>query len=232
VAAIQTPNQIGANGILGVGPLADDAGPLQVYYYNLQAGLATVLNQVPGALRVAQPVSRLNRHQNGLILSYPAADPYGSESMSAQMILGLDTAGNNASRAATFFPVSDAGRMKVTFNGQTYNGLIDSGANHVVFPMAYLPKCPNTDFFCPASPETFNVGLSGYTGSPNKTASFSVVDFNTYGGQAVQPGLAGYSSGNTEFILGLPFMYGRKTYIAIQGQTTTGVRSPAIGLSP
>jgi hypothetical protein len=232
VKALTRPNQLGSNGVLGVGPLAYDGEPLKVYYYFLSGGQAVNISSLPNQWRLPQPVSKMNRHNNGLILTYPLADSMGALGLTGQMIFGLNTASNNSTSGATFFTTSNAGRIKVAFDGQSYDGMIDSGANHNVFTKRSFPTCGASDFFCPPTPQSVNVSVSSYSGIPSKLVSIQVADYTTYGGSAVQPGLAGYAADNYEFILGLPFMYGRQTYIAIQGQTTGAVPQPAIGLSP
>jgi hypothetical protein len=231
VPAITDPSQLGANAVLGIGPLAYESSALRVYYYVMQGDQASVVTGVPNSQLVAQPISRLDKHNNGLILIYPSADGSGASSLDAQMILGLDTASNNATQGAVFFRVSNSGRLSVGFNGKTYDGMIDSGANHNVFPTAYWPNCEGTVFFCPETPQSISVSLASYGAAPSTTATFNVLDYRTYGSLAVQPGLSGYSADNKEFILGLPFMYGRKTYISIQGRSTGSVPNPAVGLN-
>lgn len=58
----------------------------------------------------------------------------------------------------------------------------------------------------------------------------TIDDYNRYGSNAAQPGLAGYDEGATEMILGLPFFYGRRIYISIQGKGTANLPAPAVGL--
>ena len=219
VGPITAPEQLGANGILGVGALADDSGPLLVYYFVMQGAQASLINGLPSTLRIPQPITRLEKHNNGLILNYPAVDLSGAPTLDAQLILGLGTSDNNTTTGATFFTLSNSGRLRMAFNGTPYDGVIDSGANHYVFPYAYLPNCGGTVFFCPETPQTVHVAIGSYGATPRWISTLNLLDYKTYGSNAAQPGLAGYTTGNNEFILGLPFFYGRKVFIAVQGQS-------------
>lgn len=230
-AQFTAKEQVGGNAILGIGPLATDSGAgLRVRYYVRNGNQNTLVSQVPSDLAVANPIGRLDQHANGAVLDFPAAEANGNATLSGSLILGLNTAANNATTGVNFLRVNDSARLWATVGGTRYPGLIDSGSNYYHFPYRILAPCANTIFFCPPVAQRVPITLQDTGQTMSLAREFTIDDYNRYGANAAQPGLAGYESGATEMILGLPFFYGRKIYVSIQGKGTASVPAPAIGL--
>lgn len=230
-AQFTNKEQVGGNAILGIGPLGSDASSsLRVRYFTQVANQTNLLATVPENIAVPNPVTRLDQHNNGLVLQFPPVGLAGETTLKGTMTLGLNTANNNATSGVKFFGVSDAARLRITLAGRSYNGLIDSGSNYYHFPSRYMAPCEGTIFFCPSKPETVPITIQSWDLASSLTSELLIDDYRNYNGMAAQPGLAGYDSGATELVLGLPYFYGRKVYVAIQGKGTASVPAPAIGL--
>ncbi len=230
-AQFTAKEQVGGNAILGIGPLASDAvGGLRVRYYVRTGNQISSLSPVPSDFAVPNPIVRLDQHANGVILDFPAVQASGNATHSGSLILGLNTAGNNATTGVSFLRVNDVARLWINVGGSRYPGLIDSGSNYYHFPYRILAPCAGSIFFCPSAAQQVPMTLQDTMQSMSLGRDITIDDYQRYGTNAAQPGLAGYESGATEMILGLPFFYGRKVYVSIQGKGAANVPAPAIGL--
>lgn len=199
-------------------------------YFVRNGNQNTLISQVPSELAVANPIGRLDQHYNGAVLEFPAAETNGNLALSGSLILGLNTAANNVTTGVTFLRVNDSARLWVTVGGMRFPSLIDSGSNYYHFANPFLAPCANTIFFCPPQAQRLPITLQDSAQVTSLAREITVDDYNRYGSNAAQPGLAGYENGATEMILGLPFFYGRRIYVSIQGKGTANLPAPAIGL--
>jgi Protein of unknown function (DUF3443) len=248
-----TPQLLGANGILGIGPEPTDctlsgvnycdgshqSTPPNVYYACPSNGCAVTDSPVlvNALLQISNPVP-LFIDSNGVILQLPAvSDPQASAM--GTMTFGIGTESNNSLGSATVFTLDANDNFTTTYNGQTLtNSYIDSGSNALFFPDS-LPVCAvNRGFYCPLSSTNLSAINQGAT-QGQSTVDFSVDNadnlFSSYPQDAVFVGLAGpqgtygtCSQGNVScaFDWGLPFFYGRTVYTAIDGQIVSGAPSP------
>jgi Protein of unknown function (DUF3443) len=241
-----TPQLLGANGILGIGPEPTDctlAGtnycdgsvqplPPNLYYTCPGTGCATTDSPVlvTKAQQVTNPIPFFSQDNNGVVLQLPPL-PGSTASVTGLMVFGIGTESNNQLGSATVFTLDSSDNFTTLYNGQTLTrSFIDSGSNALYFP-DLLPICTTSvQFFCPSSLTNLTATNQGAT-QGNNTVDFSVDNadnlFSTYPGFAAFSTLAGpegtYNScspgsPSCSFDWGLPFFYGRSVYTAIDGQ--------------
>lgn len=194
-ANLNTPQRLGANGILGVGPEPTDctlAGvnlcdgsaqstPPNLYYSCLTTGCETTDAPVivPAILQVTNPAGSLlntvttNLDDNGVILQLPNISETESTAVGT-LTFGIGTESNNGLGSATVFDLDSTDNFTTVFSGQTLtNSFIDSGSNALYFPDS-LPTCSvNPQFFCPAALTNLSATNQGAT-QGQSTVNFSV----------------------------------------------------------
>jgi hypothetical protein len=195
-----TPQLLGANGILGVGPEPTDCTvsgvnycdgsvqpiPPNIYYTCPAIGCAAtdssiivgdamqVTNPVPSLLQVISSTS----DNNGVILQLPAVS--GSQAtVTGTLIFGIGTETNNQLGAATVFTLNSSDYFTTLYSGQSLtSSFIDSGSNALYFPDV-LPVCAdNPQYYCPSSLTSLSATNEGATEGQN-TVSFSVDNADT-----------------------------------------------------
>jgi hypothetical protein len=226
---------LGANGILGVGPFAQDCGNACAQigtgnpgvYFECASDSCQVA-ALPLAQQVQNPVPLFATDNNGVILELPAvANPVPS--LSGSMVFGIGTQSNNGLGSAQVFSVNDNGNFSTTYNGQSYPAFIDSGSNAYFFldsATTGLPTCgDNPSFYCPSS--TTTVSATPFSGSASAVITFSVSNADALfsnSADAVFASLAGPNSGTFDW--GLPFFFGRNVFTAIDGRSTPAGAGP------
>lgn len=219
--AQQTQSDIGANGILGIGVALNDCGEdcmlnaAASIYYSCPGGTNCSRTTVPAAQQVANPVARFVADNNGVILQLPTVPADGAASVNGTLIFGIGTQSNNALSAAQRFDAGPTGDFAATVNGQNVVTFLDSGSNGLYFNDGSVAQCGGdfAGFYCPASPLSFGVALTGADGSTGS------VNFGLANAESL------YSTGNLAFDnlggtfgsaavldLGLPFFYGKTVF--------------------
>ncbi len=228
----------GANGILGVGPFAQDCGTGCVdstqyhFYFSCPTGGGSCTDvQVTLVQEVSNPVASFTKDNNGVILELPGVADGGAASVTGSLVFGIGTQSNNAlSSSAKVLTADGVGDITITFNGTAYTtGYIDSGSNLNYFVDSSLTQCTisSQQFFCPGSEQTLSATNQGQNGLTS-TVSFNVANaqsqLNT-SNTAFNNVAAPNSNANT-FDFGMPFFYGRNVYTAIEGMTAGGSTGP------
>jgi hypothetical protein len=226
---------LGANGILGVGPFAQDCGTLCVQtgagnpgiYFECASNSCQVAG-VPLTQQVQNPVTFFATDNNGVILELPAA-PNPASSLSGFMVFGIGTQSNNGLGNAQVFAINNSGNFSTTYSGQPYPAFIDSGSNAYFFldsATTGLPTCgDDPGFYCPSS--TTTVSATASSGSVATSITFSVSNADSLfsnSADAVLPSLAGPNPGTFDW--GLPFFFGRNVFTAIDGRSTPAGTGP------
>jgi hypothetical protein len=238
---------LGANGILGVGPAAQDCGTActvsgpsnpGLYYACPVAGCALTTQSTTQSLskQVVNPIVLFATDNNGVIIDLPPVT--GAEaSVTGSMIFGIGTQANNGLGNATVYTFDlSSGNFTTIFNNVTYTdaGFLDSGSNAIYFLDANttgLPICADASFwYCPAATQNFSATNRGANGA-SASFNFSVGNADALTNNetiGVANGLAGPNPGpgTGTFDWGLPFFYGRKVYTAIEGQNTPSGAGP------
>ncbi|HEX4151091.1 MAG TPA: DUF3443 family protein [Steroidobacteraceae bacterium] len=245
--AENTVTSFGANGILGIGPFAQDCGsfcvdniPEPVKYYSCSTSILCQGTFVPLAAQVQNPVTLFTTDKNGTIITMPSVASTGAASVTGSLIFGIDTESNNMSGSETVVPVSSAtGDVTTVFQGQTLaESFVDSGSNGTFFNLptndTNPPLCPSSGnapstFYCPASPETLTAAFV-LANNSTVNANFLVASANSVSNSVTAyPGLAGTNpASSSSFDWGLPFFYGRRVATAIEGAATSVGTGPYI----
>jgi Protein of unknown function (DUF3443) len=220
----------GFNGILGVGLFAEDCGSgcaasaaSGVYFSCVGASCAGAA--VPIASQVTNPVARLPVDNNGVIVVLPSVSLGGRASVAGSLILGIDTQANNGSTGATAYPADPrTGEFQTSFGGSTGGGFLDTGSNGFFFaapPSVSLAACakPNDAWYCPSTTTSLAATNSGTSGSPSGPVTFSVGNaMNLFAsGNGVFSELAGSLPQGSGFDFGLPFFFGQRVFVGIEG---------------
>jgi hypothetical protein len=230
---------LGANGILGVGPAAQDCGEActvsgssnpGLYYACPNSGCVVTTESL--AEQIPNPVILFAQDNNGVIVELPAVT--GAEaSVSGSLIFGIGTQSNNGLGSATIYTMDPStGNFTTVFNNVTHENasFLDTGSNAIYFldsNTTGLPICTDATFwYCPTTTQNLsatNRGSNGASGSINfvvGNADSLTANLST----GVANGLAGPNAGTFDW--GLPFFFGRNVYTAIEGKNTPGGTGP------
>jgi len=226
---------LGANGILGIGPYAQDCGGAceqtgnanPSLYYECVSATCQVISEST-AQQVQNPVALFSKDNNGVIVELPSV-PSPAASLSGAIVFGIGTEANNALGSATIFPLNASGEFSTTYKGQSYPAFVDSGSNGLFFldeTVTDIPACSdNSSFYCPSS--TTNSSAVTLSGSTSATIDFTVVSADSlfsHSADFVFGTLAGPNPGTFDW--GLPFFFGRNVYTAIESRSTPGGPGP------
>ncbi len=237
-----TLNNLGANGLLGVGLAAQDCGSACVtstgpglYFKCPSSGCVPTVEAL--AQQVINPIALFATDNNGVIVELPAVSSGGEASVSGSMVFGIGTQSNNGLGGATVYTAPD-GSFTTSYNGQSYPGsFLDSGSNGYFFlnsSLTGLTDCGNNSsapgFYCPANTQSFKATNQG-SNAASGTVSFSISNAETLFANQSNFGLGdlgGASSNSAPFYFdwGLPFFFGRNVFVAIAGASTPGGAGP------
>ena len=233
----------GANGVFGVGVLAQDCGsacvspttPLAFYYGCISAGACTAENIALGS-QVTNPVAMFTSDNNGIIVSLPnLQNANGDVTVTGELIFGIATQSDNALPASglTVLGADAQGDFTATYNGGStvLPALIDSGTDSYAFNDPTIAVCASgayVGYYCPAvAPQSLfavNSGVGTYNAT--NTVNFALADPNSFvAGAAAFIDLGG-GGGSTHFTWGMPFFYGRKVYFGIEQRVSGTYTGP------
>lgn len=241
-------NNLGANGVLGVGNFAQDCGTACTqangnpgFYYSCPTAATCTVTTEALASQVVNPVAMFSTDNNGVILELPALSGDSALTVSGSLIFGIGTQSNNGLGNATIYDVDpSSANFTSVFKAVTYTdaAFIDSGSNAFYFldsATTNLPDCTDIAFlYCPANDVNLSATNEGFSNGNSGTVNFTVGNadsllsntsdnaFGTIGG----PGVA--QDGTLYFDWGFPFFYGINVYTAIDGATTPGGPGPYV----
>jgi len=236
-ASEQTVQDLGANGILGVGVFKQDCGPACAiagssnpgFYYSCPSTGCRITGE-PVAQQLQNPVSRFATDNNGVVIQLAAVAAGGAPAVSGMMVFGIGTQSDNALGQAQVLTLDADGNFTTTFNGRTIQSTyVDSGSNGIFFldtATTGLPACPlSTDFYCPRALQTLQATNRGINGTAS-TVSFTAGNVDALAASvSAAAEVTGPNPGG--FAWGLPFFFGRAVFTAFEG-TTTGGAGPYI----
>jgi hypothetical protein len=229
-SAINTLADLGANGILGLGLAREDCGSACATrtgngsYFTCTDNACTAVKgvAVATAQQIKHPVPLFASDNNGLLLDFPAVPDAGLASVNGSLIFGIGTQSNNQLGAGSTLGTNGLGYITTVYNGQNLRtSYIDSGSNGLYFPSG-IALCTNagfTDFYCPTGLTPGSATLSGANGTSTEV-SFAIDNtVNLFSGaaKAAVPTLAGPTGDSTTFDWGLPFFFGRRVFVGIEG---------------
>jgi hypothetical protein len=224
-----------ANGVLGLGVLAQDCGqscvaaatPLALYYGCTAAGVCSAENVILTD-QVTNPVTMFATDNNGIIVNLPnLKNANGDATVQGELIFGIATQTNNGLPATglTVLGTDSNGDFKATYYTSTtvLPALIDSGTDSYAFNDPTLTVCSSGSFvgyYCPMqaplSRSAVNTGVGANNAS--STVDFAIQDPSTFVANATAfTGLAG-GPGSSHFFWGMPFFYGRQVYVGIEAR--------------
>jgi hypothetical protein len=254
--AIQTVQDFGANGILGVGTTTTDCGSYctvaggssaAIYYDCPSTGCGAIVARAASAAapfeQLPNPVAAFPADNNGTILTLPSVAQPGVATLTGTVMFGIGTQADNALSASSVLPVTTSasrlgpGVLTATYNGvQLTESFLDSGSNDYYFIDSSLTPCTDQDliaFYCPTSPLLLSPVLTATDGTTASGAFTLYSPLNVAATANVAPGLGVNPTLVTpplpfadSFDFGVPFFFGRKVYTAIEGRSAGGTAGP------
>ena len=227
---------MGAKGILGVGMFKQDCGAacanaaISGVYYACASGACTA-SAMPLASQIGNPVASFAVNNNGVLITLPAVGAAGLTSVGGTLIFGVNTQSNNSIATETIFKANASGDFSTTYKGKTYSAsFIDSGSNGYFFTDSTIRQCSGGDFYCPASTLALTATNTASDGSASGTVDFNVVNMvalaSTVTAAQVGGTVGSTTSSSNYFDWGLPFFYGRRVFVVMEGNTVAGKSGP------
>lgn len=243
---LKTVSALGANGILGVGLFQQDcrsgcvSHPDNGFYYTCTDASCTASVGTTAALasQLTNPVVRFATDNNGFVITLPSVIPdaagvKGAAAVNGVLVFGVGTQSNNQFTAGSVLTTDSVGDITTSLDRQTWRGsFIDSGSNGLFFDSSTLTTCSVdsgvSDFYCPASSQSFASLLLTGSNGVSASVSFTVDNAQTIvsSGYKALPTLAGPIKDSTIFDWGLPFFYGRSVFHGIDQKASSLGRGP------
>jgi hypothetical protein len=235
-ANLGSMSAMGAKGILGVGMFKQDCGSACVnaaisgVYYACDSGSCNA-SAMPLSSQIGNPVASFAVNNNGLLITLPAVGTAGLTSVSGTLIFGVNTQTNNTIAAETIYKANSSGDFSTTYKGKTYSSsFIDSGSNGYFFTDSTIRTCSGGDFYCPASTLALTATNTAADGGTSGTVNFNVVNLvglaSTITAAQVGGTVTSSTSSGNYFDWGLPFFYGRRVFVVMEGNTVAGKSGP------
>lgn len=230
---LNTMATLGANGIIGLGLFKEDCGSRCVgvagngFYYTCSdtSCTATTPSRASLSQQLKNPVALFGTDNNGVLIDLPAVDLAGAASLNGWLMFGVGTQPNNQLTSGRVLTTGGAGHLTTMFSGKTLNNsFIDTGSNGLYFDSDTIALCGATaaGFYCPAARTTLSAESVG-ANAARVPISFSIDNaltlFASYP-NAVLATLSGSIGDPNVFDWGLPFFYGRRVFIGIEGQAS------------
>jgi len=237
---LDTVASLGGKGVLGIGLFKQDCGPgctttenNSVYFTCGTLACTAVQPSVASlAQQVANPIARFAGDNNGLLLDLPAADPQGNTSLSGALMFGVGTRANNQLTNRNWLSTGANGYVTTVLAGNNLSrSFIDTGSNALFFDSAAIPLCPGSAtirFYCPTArvnAAATQIGSNGAT-LPVTFAVDNALTLFASPLKAVLPTLAGNLGDSQGFDWGLPFFYGRRVFLGIEGEPSPAGSGP------
>ncbi len=240
-----TQAQLGANGILGVGPFTSDCADCQNTPYIAAYYTCTIATGCSGAVTpqvVSNPVALFSQDNNGVVIQLPAISsagetnpcPASAAPLPCTLTLGIGTSGNNQLGLATVYAVNSSGINAGDFS-TSYNGgialpsYIDSGSNALFFNDSTIPVCPapNSWVYCPTKPSQMAPNAINSALYPSSSTGVAVTNpaptianaDQLFSNNVVAGNIGGPYGQPSQFAWGLPFFFGRTVFTGILGVT-------------
>lgn len=225
---------LGAKGILGIGLLKEDCGSACVsianngiYFTCTNSGCSAMVGATNSLTKqLKNPVPLFASDNNGVVVDLPAVAAPGVSNLSGSLYFGIGTQPNNQFASGALLTTSATGLVTTLFQGRTLgSSFIDTGSNGIYFDSASIPLCAGagrTGFYCPLATTPLTATLTGRNGV-TVPISFSIDNASSLfsgGVRTVLPTLSGSINDARIFDWGLPFFYGRKVFVGIEGQSS------------
>jgi hypothetical protein len=238
-----TASNVGFNGILGVGLFQEDCGSGCTKYSNngiyysctsSSTGASCTGTTVSLANQVTNPIALLtSNYDNGVVLELPSLSGGAAPSASGYVVFGIGTVSNNTpsasveSYAASSVTTStaSAGTFDINCNGQDYaSSYIDSGSNAIFFSNAASDLPTNSgSWYVPTSALTLDALVTATGGATTTYVPLTITNFDTTVSTPnyAYSTIAGNLGVSGTFDLGLPFFFGRNTYVGLEAHSSS-----------
>lgn len=228
-SSLNSVNAFDANGVLGVGVFDQDCGTdcsqkgSHIYFTCTSSGTCSATT-LATADQVSNPVVSFANDNAGVVVQLPGIPAAGQAGANGTLTFGIGTESDNALGTATVLTANNAGDFTTNFNGDNPSppGVLDSGSNAYFFADSSLPLCaaPASAFYCPTSTQTLTATNQGTNGTPS-AVTFQIANLNNINNSFYAINDVGGPMTGT-FDWGLPFFYGRSTFILFEGTKDGG----------
>jgi Protein of unknown function (DUF3443) len=238
---------LGANGILGVGNFAQDCGTACTQtgganpgtYYSCPDASSCGVTAEALSSQVVNPVVLFPTDNNGVIVELPGLTNGVADSATGSLVFGIGTESNNGLGSATIYDVDTTyGNFTTVFNTVPYSdsAFMDSGSEVLFFldPTATgLPECTDSILYCPTSNVNLSATNEGFSNGNSGTVDFTIgngdeLTNGTYNAISILGAPGENQNGSLYFDWGLPFFFGTNVYTAIDGATTPAGPGPYV----
>jgi hypothetical protein len=234
--SMNTVNDFGANGVLGISSFVEDCGSdcamfvIPGSYYACSGSTCNPVT-VSTSRQVQNPVAALDRDNNGFVVEMAAVPVSGGATATGSLILGIGTQANNVLGAAKILDLDANGELTTIYKTQTVTAFLDSGSNGLFFPDSSIPDCiAPAGWFCPTSSQSLSAVMQGKTNGTTSSVDFSIANIHDL--MAANPSYVAYgnigANWSSLFDWGLPFYYGRKVFMAIELRDTPAGSGPYV----
>ncbi len=220
-------SQIGANGVLGVGWLANDGnGGGGKYFACSGSACATATPVAPPAQPVTNPVTLFAQDNNGVIVQLPAIGSTGAASAIGLLTFGVGTETNNTIAADALLRITRRGVFTATLQGQSFGAsFFDTGSNFSYATLAHVPLDSKNIYAPPAHIQipavlSSNDGLGTSINATLDAIALSSLNFSrdTAFNDILALGSAPGLSGAIDF--GLPAYFGHTIALVFNGSSS------------
>jgi len=240
-SVLSSVDQLGSNGILGIGSTTMDCGllcaqgqyPDFVQYYSCPTGAIDpndcVATDMPENSQVFNPVAAFTSHNNGVVIDLPAVPWPGAGKAWGELIFGINTGTNNQQPVMPPIllgmdwlnkPLSYLNITTQYAGRDIAQSYLDTGTNGLFFAAdAGIDVCLAGSWYCPAKTVSRTADLSDgdVLGRNRVTVGFQVGNaealFTTQNTAFGE--LAGVPPAANTFAWGLPFFFGKKVFLSI-----------------
>ncbi|MGI4814318.1 MAG: DUF3443 domain-containing protein [Janthinobacterium lividum] len=220
--AENSPEQIGSNGILGIGPTSADCGTTcltlaSTNYYGCPNGASCTATTLPAAQQVTNPVTLFPLDNNGVIVQLPAVPTTGAATGNGVLAFGIGTQSNNPLvSGATSYKTTSFGALTGNYKGAAKVAFFDTGSNGYFFADSSLPLCTASPaFYCPTSLTSLSATITAIDGKSG-TVNFNVGNLSQLaagGAKYAFNDIGGTFAYDSQLDFGLPFFYGKSFYV-------------------
>jgi hypothetical protein len=161
-----------------------------------------------------------------MLIDLPAVTSAGVASLHGSIVFGIGTQWNNRFSSGKVLTTGPFGEFTTLLAGQSLDAsFLDTGSNALFFDSTAIPYCADSSigFYCPKSLTSMSATLLG-ANAVSSSVSFTVANASALfldGSKTVLPTLAGPMGDTSSFDWGLPFFYGRRVFIGIEGQASS-----------
>ena len=230
---------LGANGILGISMFKQDCGSacanvaISGAYYACTSARCTS-SSMALAQQVSNPVASFATNNNGVILVLPAVPAGGATALTGTLIFGIGTQANNHIESETVYAADGSGHFTSSYQGRSLpRSFLDSGSNGLFFDDGGIRPCTlSVGFYCPLTALNLSATNSSFDGARSSVVNFRIESVDSLGAAVVAASIGGTYSGvaaapvNGSFDWGLPFFFGRRVFVAIEGAASPAGPGP------